>query len=210
MISNARWRARLRPASFRGAQFKIEASSRRGGRRVAFHEFPKRDDPYAEDMGRRGRRFQVTGYIVGENYMLARDMLIRACEQEGPGMLIFDRLGEFLVVCEQYGVSETRERGGICEFDLVFLEAGVPPSYAGAGAATQQGATNAGNAAAAASTGALGNTTVNASLGNTSAGAFGTTGPIGADGGTSYEMPAGLSGSSGSITSFKDYPLGGL
>ena len=34
--------------------FYVEIASKSGGRRTAFHQFPKRDTPYAEDMGRDG------------------------------------------------------------------------------------------------------------------------------------------------------------
>lgn len=192
MYSTAQWRSRLRPASFRGVQFKIESSRRGSGRRLVLHEFPKRDDPYAEDMGRRARRFAVTGYVVGENYMVARDALVLALEQEGPAMLILDRLGEQMVKVDSYGVTEVRERGGIAEFDMTFVEAGTAPDFAPA-AATQEAVGAAANEAGAATTEALGNSTAgysptfqpptqNYSMPGTGAqtGAFGFTGPVGA------------------------------
>ena len=39
------WRDNLVPASFRGAVFHVEASSRAGGRRTVVHEYPKRKTP---------------------------------------------------------------------------------------------------------------------------------------------------------------------
>jgi prophage DNA circulation protein len=123
------WRARLLPASFRGAGFHVETNARASGRRIAMHEFPKRDDPYAEDMGRRARRHPVTAYIVqsvlnGFDYVPERDALIDALEAEGPGLLILPTLGEYSVVCAGYNVAERRERGGYCEFEIDFLESG--------------------------------------------------------------------------------------
>lgn len=127
------WRDSLRPPSFRGAEFKIETGARGGGRRQAVHEFPKRDEPYAEDMGRRARKFQVNAYFVqsprnGFDYTAERDALIAALEQEGPGLLIHPTMGEFDVSVDTYNVSERRTTGGYCEIDIQFVEAGSQTS----------------------------------------------------------------------------------
>lgn len=123
------WRDRLRPASFRGAGFHVELNVVASGRRIAMHEFPKRDRPYAEDMGRRARRHPVTAYLIqcernGFDYVPERDELITALEAEGPGLLILPTLGEFEVVASEYNVTERRERGGYAEFEILFLESG--------------------------------------------------------------------------------------
>jgi prophage DNA circulation protein len=46
------WRDKLQAGRFRTAAFQIDAHDQAGGRRLALHEYPLRDDPYAEDMGR--------------------------------------------------------------------------------------------------------------------------------------------------------------
>jgi prophage DNA circulation protein len=109
---------------FRGAEFKVDANSRGSGRRAVVHEFPKRDKPYAEDMGRRARRFPITGYVIGPFYKEFRDDLMAALEAEGPGLLILPTLGEYMVQVEQYTVRETRQAGGYAEFEMAFVEAG--------------------------------------------------------------------------------------
>lgn len=122
------WRYRLmRPASFRGIPFKVEDAARAGGRRQAVFEFPKRDDPYAEDMGRRARRFSVRGYLLGGDYDRQRDALIAAMEQEGAGLLIHYFLGEFQVAPDVYDVTESRQRGGYAEINMQFVESGRSP-----------------------------------------------------------------------------------
>lgn len=120
----AAWRLQLRPASFRGAGFHVEVGALAGGRRVALHEFPKRDTPYAEDMGRRARRFPCTGYIVDEDYIPERDALIAALEAGGPGTLVHPTLGAFRVVCDGFSAIERRDKGGYVEFEMTFVEAG--------------------------------------------------------------------------------------
>ena len=64
LASGMAWRSRLMPAKFRGARFHVDTGVRESGRRIVPHEFPKRDVPYAEDMGRRAREFTVRGYII--------------------------------------------------------------------------------------------------------------------------------------------------
>jgi prophage DNA circulation protein len=105
-------------------QFHVEAQGRSGGRRLAPHEFPKRDDPYTEDMGRRGRAFSVTGYLVGPGFRIARDELISALEAEGSGQLRLPTGLSLQVSCATFNSVERRERGGFVEIDMQFFEAG--------------------------------------------------------------------------------------
>lgn len=46
------WKYRLQDASFRGVPFKVEEESAGTGRRVETHEYPNRDKPYTEDLGK--------------------------------------------------------------------------------------------------------------------------------------------------------------
>lgn len=121
------WRAAYQPASFGGAGFHVEVDSQAGGRRNALHEFPHRDTPWAEDMGRRARHWSVTAYLIGPNYIAARDALIAACEQEGSQSLVHPLLGTVQANCDDYVATERRELGGYCVFELRFVEAGTQP-----------------------------------------------------------------------------------
>jgi len=135
------WRDELLPASFRGALFHVETGSKESGRRIVVHEFPKRDIPYAEDMGRRSMEFSVRGYCVtfpvdtsidlySRDYRIARDALIGALEQEGPAVLQLPTIKPMMVVCPQYRWSEETRAGGFCTFDMSFVEYGLAPSAA--------------------------------------------------------------------------------
>lgn len=67
------WRDRLLPASFRGAEFLVDShSTEAAGRRAAVHEYPGRDTPYAEDLGRRTGEYRIQGYVLGEDYLHSR------------------------------------------------------------------------------------------------------------------------------------------
>lgn len=118
------WRDELRQASFRGVEFKVEAHDTTGGRRVVKHEFPLRDVPFVEDMGRKGKEFTVDAYLVGENYTQARDQLIRACDEEGPGELVHPYLGTLKVACSGFSFRESKNEGGFVRFSLSFIESG--------------------------------------------------------------------------------------
>lgn len=125
----APWRLTLQPASYNGIGFHVDVESKRSGRRLVPHEFPKQDIPWTEDMGRRARRFTVNAYIVqgpsnGYNYEPNRDALIAQLELEGPGILVHPTLGTDSVEVDDYTVTERREQGGMAEFEIVFLEAG--------------------------------------------------------------------------------------
>lgn len=109
------WRDALKPASFRGEVFHVEGSGRQSGRRTVSHEYPKRNKPYAEDMGRHAVRWNFVGYILLNDHRLQvsasthgknprntvaqygnllqqRDRLIEALEKDGPGMLVHPSL----------------------------------------------------------------------------------------------------------------------
>lgn len=118
------WRDNYRPASFRGAPFFVEGTESSYGRRQAVHEHAQRDTPYTEDLGRKAREFSITGYVLGANYHLARDAVVDACEQAGPGQLVHPYKGELTVVCRGLSVSENSQEGGFCRLTLTFLEAG--------------------------------------------------------------------------------------
>jgi len=110
--NNPAWRRRLQRASFKGFPFYVEQQGRSSGRRTVVFEYPKRDIPYAEDMGRHAIRYQMTGYLIQaprnpnsvrfediyyggsrdslmpRDYDLARDNLEAALMSPGPGVLV--------------------------------------------------------------------------------------------------------------------------
>lgn len=118
------WRDDLRPASFRGVAFSVTASDSEFGRRTAQHEYPLRDTPYAEDLGRKQRQYSVDAYVFGEDYLAKRDALIDACEQPGPGQFVHPYYGTKQVSCTACRVSEGTNDGRMARLSLTFMEAG--------------------------------------------------------------------------------------
>lgn len=120
------WLDRLLRGSFRGAPFRIQAHEAAGGaRRVALHEYPGRDVPYAEDLGRKATEFKVNAYVVGDDYQLERELLVAACGRAGPGILVHPYLGVRRVACTGLKVSESTREGRMARIEMTFVEAGA-------------------------------------------------------------------------------------
>ncbi len=119
------WKETLLPGSFRNVPFVIESADGEIGRNVALHEFPLRDKPYAEDLGKKARRFRMNLFVLGADYMAARDALIAALEEPGPGKLVHPYLGEMTAtVIEARGPRESTREGGMARFAVTFVESG--------------------------------------------------------------------------------------
>lgn len=132
------WRDNLRPASFRGVGFLFDDGDMSGGRRLQVNEYPQRDKPFVEDLGRKARSITINGYVLGNDYAQKRDQLLAALEQPGEGELIHPRLGSLKVFAGEFRYSETKEEGRMARFSLSFTEAGelaFPTSQANFGAA---------------------------------------------------------------------------
>ena len=127
----APWRKQLQPGSFRGVPFGVKSAQTQVGRRVEIHEYPQRDDAYPEDLGQKADAFTVEAVIVGPDYFKARDALIAALKQRGPGTLVHPYYGKRTVtLASPARISESPDEGGVARFSLDFIEAGdnVEPS----------------------------------------------------------------------------------
>lgn len=118
------WRKQFQYGRFRDAWFHVEAHDAAGGRRVALHEYPRRDEPYAEDLGRKAREFSIECFVIGTEYMWARDQLLAALEKPGPGTLVHSYLGTRQVAVRDYRLRESSRDGGVAQFSITFVEAG--------------------------------------------------------------------------------------
>jgi len=131
--SNKTWAQMLNQASFRGVPFAVYGGDARFGRRLALHEYPGRDKPYIEDMGRSTRRIRMSGFLVtdslvygGGSVLAQRDALVAAVEAAGPGALMHPTLGALKVSVPAEGLSVTErwDMGRYFEISIVFIESG--------------------------------------------------------------------------------------
>lgn len=119
------WKDRLQPASFRGIPFKVDGDDLGAGRRTVIHEYPGRDKPSTEDMGRETREYSISAYVIGPDFMAARDQLITAIETAGPGELVSPWYGTMQVVVQgKQRISHRKEDGGMAIISFTFTEAG--------------------------------------------------------------------------------------
>lgn len=124
------WRDNLRPAKLGSAAFQVDQASAQLGRNVQLHEYPLRDTPYTEDMGRKARRLTLECYVLADaannyNYMPERDALIAELEKPGSKTLVHPYLGELKVnVVECDGPRESTYEGGMARFSITVVESG--------------------------------------------------------------------------------------
>lgn len=118
------YKDQLRQASFRGFEFFVNTSQVAGGRRAVQHQYPNRETPYTEDMGRSAKSYQIEGHIIGDDYFEAKERLFEVFEKKGPGELIHPFYGSVIVQVSSLNVSESIKQGGIATFSVTFLEQG--------------------------------------------------------------------------------------
>lgn len=127
------WFDELQQASFRGVPFAVLGGESRFGRRVAVHQYPMRDKPYIEDLGRSTRRINLGGFLVenslvygGGSALAQRDAMVAAAETPGPGTLVHPTLGTLQVSLPDgaLGIIERWDQGRYFELNFGFIESG--------------------------------------------------------------------------------------
>lgn len=118
------WNDNLRPASFRGVKFFVDVAEFSTGRRMIHHEFPDRDTPFAEDLGKKAESFSLECHILGDDYFAQRDSFLAALTTAGPGELIHPYLGSKNVQVGNISLKEDTKQGRIAFFTVAFFEAG--------------------------------------------------------------------------------------
>lgn len=114
------WRDSLLPASFRGVGFFISSAVVPIGRKGQLHEFPQRDEPYFESLGKQSQVHTVTAFIVGPDCFEQRDKLLQALEASGAGELVHPWLGRMQVQVGDCDMTHSLAEGGIVRLNLKF------------------------------------------------------------------------------------------
>lgn len=119
------WRQQLTErGQFRGVAFFVRSHTQEGGRRNVKNEFPFRDLPAVQDLGRKAHAYSLDLYVIGADYMLARDALRTALDEAGTGELQHPWLGILRVNVDTWRLEEGTDRGGIARFTVSFIESG--------------------------------------------------------------------------------------
>ncbi|MGJ8619619.1 MAG: DNA circularization protein [Methylophilaceae bacterium] len=118
------WREQLEPASFRGVPFEVESGEDSFGKRAEVHEYPKRNEPYVEELGSKAKSGTFDAFVIGDNCRDQRDNLLAALEKDGPGELVHPHYGRISVIFQDVSVRFDRTEGGMYRFTLGFVRAG--------------------------------------------------------------------------------------
>ncbi|MBI6854195.1 DNA circularization N-terminal domain-containing protein [Pseudomonas cichorii] len=114
------WRDRLMPASFRGIGFFVDTDSVPVGRKGQLHEFPQRDEPYFESLGKESQIYTMEAFLVGDDCFERRDRLLEALEVNGAGELVHPWLGRMQVQVGGCILKHNRTEGGVVKLSLKF------------------------------------------------------------------------------------------
>ena len=117
------WTDQLRPASFRDVPFHVDTIEWTAGDNVVLREYPFQDLPTVFRMGAAAQEIKFSAYVIGQDYHLQRDALMRALT--GPGKLMHPTAGVLEVfVAGKFTVKEApTSEGGMARFDLHFVVA---------------------------------------------------------------------------------------
>lgn len=117
------WELDYRPARFRDAGFYVDSDECGPfGQRVAIHEFPNRDDPVVQRLGKNKHEFSFDAYCLGKDYINDIKKLMDACEDESPGELVLPILGSRVCVCTGMKIRTKSSTRRIAYASLTFIQ----------------------------------------------------------------------------------------
>ncbi len=118
----ASWRNNLRASSFRGVPFYVDEANGFGGRRLAVHEYPLRNAPSVEDLGKSANRYLIRAWVIGDNYLQNSYDLINALQDnDTAGVFVHPWRGEITCRAGLLSWHESKNDGGFCGFDIEFI-----------------------------------------------------------------------------------------
>lgn len=108
--------------SYRGVPFVVMGNGGQAGRKQAVHDYPYRDTPWVEDLGRKGRLYRITGFLCGATCYAQRDLLADAAESKGPGLLVHPTIGIIRAALMSFEWRERDGVTGVIDIQLELLE----------------------------------------------------------------------------------------
>jgi len=93
------------PASWKGIPFVCTETDDEFGRRGHLYEYPLSERVAWKDLGRKARRFKVTGYLIGGDQIAQTGAMAAAAESPEPGILIHPAYGSQRVACIKLSTS---------------------------------------------------------------------------------------------------------
>ena len=122
----------LRPASFRGIAFLVPSDESSFGRRIETHAYPKRDDPYHEDLGQAPDSFTIEAVVSGDDFIARALALEEAIKASGHGQLVHPHYGLLQVVAIDGRRRHDNASVGEVRFSVTFARFHAPARVASA------------------------------------------------------------------------------
>lgn len=110
--------------SFLGFPFKISRERGQGGRRGPLHEYPDRDLPYFEDLGRKAKEFDLAIYFVGDAADVTAQLFEALLQKGRAGSLILPGLRRERMVARSWSYDRDSGKGNWVAMQVGFVEAG--------------------------------------------------------------------------------------
>ncbi|WP_188239971.1 DNA circularization protein [Serratia marcescens] len=120
---NAKWED-LHDAAFRGVAFYVKDIEGNGGRRAIPRAYPRKEVGWTEDNGAELTQQQVTGILLGNDYLTQLKQLLAALNTPGPGELVHPWYGVQRVQVGKVTHRLSTEEGGIAYISFEVFEAG--------------------------------------------------------------------------------------
>lgn len=111
-------------ASIRGVEFLLNTVDGKGGRRAIPREYPKRESGWTEDNGAILTNEQITGKLVGNDYLAKLRTLLDALNQPGTGEMIHPWWGVRTVQVGEVSHRLDNEEDGVAYVTFTVWEAG--------------------------------------------------------------------------------------
>lgn len=120
--------ANLRPAALRGLPFYVQVSEDEPTRRWVSHEFPGRDDPWHEDLGKKTRSYSLEGLLIGADVVLQAKAFAAAADAPGPATLLHPWYGPVEVVVIECRIRHDVNEARVARIALKLERAGRRPA----------------------------------------------------------------------------------
>lgn len=111
-------------ASIRGVEFLLNTVDGKGGRRAIPREYPKRESGWTEDNGAILTNEQITGKLVGNDYLAKLRTLLDALNQPGTGEMVHPWWGVRIVQVGEVSHRLDNEEDGVAYVTFTVWEAG--------------------------------------------------------------------------------------
>jgi len=118
------YRGQLQSALWKGVPFGVTTSRARFGRRNVVHDYPNRDAPWVEDLGRGRQVIHIVGFLLGDDVIAQSKRMAAVCQQRDSddqgGELVHPQFGRNRFSLLDFAITHTIE-GRFAELEFSFV-----------------------------------------------------------------------------------------